>query len=190
MFYILWVTYIDIYIHKYVDDVPNLSKKEFNHLTNCDTCLKANLTKSSAGHKSLCDSITTPYQGLYIDFGFPGQICKEKDGNIIKSTHQNIEGLNGEQAYILISDGKTQMMHGDICLSKSSSLKYLESSLTEYAPECTNKWVDLDQGGKVYNNPAVKNISANLVMRSYLQVLMLPSRMVQLNAPIAQSLEV
>ena len=50
------------------------------------------------------------------------------------------------------------MLHGDTYLSKSLPLKYIESFLAEYSPECKNKWVVLDQGGKLYNNPAIKNL--------------------------------
>ena len=66
-------------LHKHVDGFPNLSKTKFNNLTKCTTCLKANLTKASPGHKSLQESLSVPYQGLYIDFGFPGCITKDKD---------------------------------------------------------------------------------------------------------------
>ena len=59
-------------IHLHVDGVTNLSNAKFDDLTKCAMCLKANLTKSPAGHKSLRDSLTRAYQGLYIDFGFPG----------------------------------------------------------------------------------------------------------------------
>ena len=66
-------------IQKHVGEVPNLSKVKFSNLIHCATCLKANLTKSPAGYHSLSDSLTTPYQGLYIDFGFPDCISKDKD---------------------------------------------------------------------------------------------------------------
>ena len=48
--------------------------------------MKANLTKSAAGHSSLRDSLTHPYQGLYIDFGFSGRISKDADGNVKESS--------------------------------------------------------------------------------------------------------
>ena len=82
-------------IHKHVDGVPYLSKVICNVLTHCVTCLKTNLTKSPAGHYSIIDLRTTPYQDLCVDFGFPGLISKEKDGKIIKSICIDIEELNG-----------------------------------------------------------------------------------------------
>ena len=75
--------------------------------------MKANLTKDATGHSSLRDSLTHPYQGLYIDFGFSGRISKDADGNVKESSRIDIEGINGEQAWILISDGKTRMLHGE-----------------------------------------------------------------------------
>ena len=47
------------------------------------------------------------------------------------------------------------MLHGDTRLTKTSPLKYLESFLTEYSPECKNKWVVMDQGDNLYINPKI-----------------------------------
>ena len=94
-------------------------------MTHCATCIKENLTKAASGNSSLCNSLKHPYQGLYIDFGFHGQISKDADGNVKESSQVDIEGINGEQAWILISDSKTRILHGDTCLTKTSPLKYL-----------------------------------------------------------------
>ena len=56
--------------HKHIEGVPNMSKFSFNDLTRCATCIKSKLTKNSPGYQSLQDSLTRPYQGLYINFGF------------------------------------------------------------------------------------------------------------------------
>ena len=71
-----------------MEGIPDLSNTKFNDLTNCATCMKANLTKAadSAGHSSLQDSLTHPYQGLYIDFGFSGRISKDAEGKVKKSS--------------------------------------------------------------------------------------------------------
>ena len=83
---------------------------------------------------------------------------KDDDGKVKESSQVDIEGINGEQAWILISDNKTRMLHGDTCLTKAYPLKYLESFLTEYFPECKNKWVVMDQGGKLYGNTKICNL--------------------------------
>ena len=90
-----------------------MSKFSFNDLTRCATCIKAKLTNNSSGHKSLRDSLPRAYQGLYIDFVFAGRRSRDEHGNITESSCTDIEGLNGEVAWILVSDGKTRMLHGD-----------------------------------------------------------------------------
>ena len=141
----------------YVDGVPNLSAFNFDDVLKCPTCLKVNLTKNF-GKKSLRDSIERQYQGLFIDFAFSGKIKRDKKGVVIKAKRKDVEGMNGETAWILISDAQTRMLHGDTRLSKSSPVKYLESFLQQYLPECKNKWVVFDQGGELYGNPYVQNL--------------------------------
>ena len=74
-----------------------MNKIKFCDLKNCDTFLKFNITKSSAGHQRFCDSLTTPYQGLYIDFRFSGQIFNNRDCKIIEEPYKYIDGFNGEK---------------------------------------------------------------------------------------------
>ena len=92
---------------------------------------------------------------MYIDFGFAGRHSRDEHGNIIDLSHTDLEGLNEEVAWILVSDGKTRILHGDTRLSKASPVAWLESFLSEYSPECKNKWVVMDQGSKLFNNPKV-----------------------------------
>ena len=66
--------------------------------------------------------------------------------------------MNGEIALILISNVQTQMLHENTRLSKSSPVKYLESFLQQYSPQCENKWVVLDQGGELYGNSEIQNL--------------------------------
>ena len=94
-------------LHKYVDGVPDMSKFEFNDIKKCATCLQAKIHKNSPGTHSLRDTVSHPYQGLYIDMGFPGKVSYDKDGNPVESTREDVEGLNGERAWILISDAQT-----------------------------------------------------------------------------------
>ena len=96
--------------------------------------------------------------------------------------------MNGETAWILISDAQTRMLHGDTCLSKPSPVKYLESFLQQYSPECKNKWVVLDQGGELYKKSEVS--SRGTVIQSILLVPILHHKMALSNAPIVQSLTV
>jgi len=72
--------------HQFVDGVPNLSKFKFDDIDGCSTCIKANLRKRSAGKRSLSESVSSPYQGLFIDFGFSGRLSYDKEGKVIPSS--------------------------------------------------------------------------------------------------------
>jgi hypothetical protein len=137
-------------IHNHVDGVPNLSSFKFDDLLKNPTCLKTNLTKSIAGKKSLCDTVTRPYQGLYNDFAFSGKISRDKNGKIIKSSRVDVEDINGETSWVLIADAFSPMLHGDVRLSKASPVKYFENFLSEYSPNVCDKWVVMNQGGELY----------------------------------------
>ena len=150
-----------------MDGIPNLSNTKFNDLTKCATCLNTNLTKAPAGHSSLLESCSHPYQGLYIDFCFPGCISKDKDIKEKGSSCADIEGLNGKQAWMLISNEKAHMLYGDSYLTKASPLTYLESFFSEYAPECKNKWVVLYQGSELYGNAKIKNLFCRFGYEAY-----------------------
>ena len=145
-------------LHKHIDGIPDLSSFKLDDVTQCATCLKSKLTKVSPGARSLREMATRPYQLLYLDYGFSGRISRDKDGNVIESSQKDIEGINGETSWLLISDGKTRMLHGDCRLSKVSPIKYLESFLQQYAPACKNKWAVMDQGGELYQSTAVRSL--------------------------------
>ena len=93
-------------VYKHVNGVPNLSRFEFDDISNCTTCTKANLCKNSLTRRSLTKMVTCPYQGLFIDFIFLGRISYDKEGKMIPSTQEDIEGINGETAWILITDAQ------------------------------------------------------------------------------------
>jgi len=145
-------------IHNHVDGVPNLSSFKLDDLSKCPTCIKTNLTKLAAGKKSLRATVTQPYQGLFIDFAFSGKISRDKNGKVIESSRVDVEGINGETSWVLIADAHSRMLHGDTRLTKASPVKYFESFLSEYSPNCRNKWVVMDQGGELYKNPRVRNL--------------------------------
>lgn len=123
-------------LHRHIDGIPDFSKFQLNKITRYTTCLKSKLTQVSPGAKCLREMATRPYQLLYINFGVSGRLSWDKDGNTIKSSREDIEGVNSETSWILISDGKTRMLHSDCYPSKILSIKYLKSFLQQYAPKC------------------------------------------------------
>jgi GAG-pre-integrase domain len=134
--------------HKHVDGVP-----QFKHmdpvLETCPTCINAKQKKEPAGPNPT-RTATVPYQGLSIDFSFSG--TKSKNPGRAK----DYVGLNGETSWILITDHATRMKHGDTRLSKAPPLQHwLRHFLQQHKPACPGKYVCLDQGGELYNNPAM-----------------------------------
>lgn len=139
--------------HKHITGVP-----QFKHLDpileTCPTCIRAKQTKEPAGPHST-RTATRPYQGLSIDFSFAGQKSKNNE------RASDFVGLNGETCWILVSDHFSRMKHGSTRVSKASPLQWLQDFLTKYSPNCSDKYVFLDQGGELYGNPAVRQIFAD-----------------------------
>ena len=103
-------------------------------------------------------SVSCPYQGLFIDMAYPGRVSRDKEGKVIESSREDIEGLSGESAWLLITDAQTKMIHGDARTSKAPPVEYLESFLEEYSPSVSNKFVVLDQGGELWGCPKIRNL--------------------------------
>jgi len=136
--------------HKYVKGVPQMNH---NHpvLDKCPTCIKAKQAKEPSGPEST-RTATVPYQGLSIDFSFAGTKSKNKE------RETDYLGLNGETSWILIYDHFSRRLHGDTRVSKASPLEWLRHFLEHHSPKIANKYVFLDQGGELYNNPKVRKI--------------------------------
>ena len=137
-----------------------MSKFKFDDIDQCATCIDVNIRKNSPGKRSLSETVSCPYQGLFVDFAFAARVSTDKEGKVIESSREDIEGFNGETAWVLITDAQTNMIHGDTRTSKASPLKYLESFLEEYSPNVSNKFVVMDQGGEFYRNPEIRNLFA------------------------------
>lgn len=133
--------------HKHITGVPKFKHLE-PILDTCPTCIRSKQTKEPAGNNTT-RTATVPYQGLSIDFSFAGTKSKNAD----RAT--DFVGFNGETCWILVSDHFTRMKHGDTRVSKATPLEWLRQFLRKHSPTCDDKYVYLDQGGELYNNPKV-----------------------------------
>ena len=133
--------------------VPKFSQ-ESDVTSICLTCIQAKQTKASPGHISTRTE-TIAHQGLSIDFSFAGQTSDNAS-----SRRKYYEGFNGETYWILITDHYTSMKYGDTRTSKASPLKWLNFSLSQYSlgDNCKDKYVHMDQGGELCNNPDARNL--------------------------------
>ena len=87
-----------------------------------------------------------------MDFSFAGMKSKNKE------REKDYLGLNGETSWILVTDHFTRRLHGDARVSKATPLAWLRHFLSTHAPRVPNKYVYVDQGGELYNNPEVKRL--------------------------------
>ena len=67
-------------------------------------------------------------------------------------------GIHDESSWILIVDHFSRRYHGDTRVSKASPIHWLRNFLETHAPHCPDKYVFLDQGGKLYANPEVRRL--------------------------------
>ena len=137
--------------HKYIDGVPNFSDTTSKVLDQCTTCIQPNISKTPPGHGTTCVA-TQPCQGLSVNFYLSGMTSDESDQKTI------YEGINGESCWIFIRDNFTGMKHGYKRNSKASPIAWISNFLKQYSPNCNYKYIHLDKGGELFNNPDVKNL--------------------------------
>ena len=76
----------------------------------------------------------------------------------------------------------TRMLHGDTRVSKASPLRHLKSFLDTCSPDCKDKWVVMDEGGELCNNPEVRSLFTSYNYQIYLQGLITHLKTDQLSA--------
>lgn len=148
------------YIHNHVDDIPNLNKIKLMILQTVLLISKIiSPTKSSAAHKVFMIHSLLLIRVYMLIFVFWVNFLRIK---MVMLSNRAMGMLNDLMVnklkfwLVMVKLECCMMIHVWV---KSSHLNYLESFLNEYAPECKNKWVVLDQS-ELYNNPTVsKNFS-------------------------------
>ena len=70
----------------------------FNDIDQCPTCIDVKLHKNTPGKRSLSVSVSRPYQEFFCDLEYPGKISYDKEGKVIESSQEDVEGFNGELA--------------------------------------------------------------------------------------------
>ena len=138
--------------HKFINGVP-----KFKHndpiLEKCSTCIRAKQSKSSGTGNTM--KATRPFQGFSVDMGYSGQTSKDNN-----RSHEYL-GLHGETCWILVKDHFTGYLIGKCQKTKASPLNWIRDTLSHFAPGQgvgENRYVHMDQGGELYNNPKVRKI--------------------------------
>ena len=58
----------------------------------------------------------------------------------------------------IVTNHFSRMKHGNTRVSKASPINWLRDFLENYAPACSGKYVFMDQGGELCNNPEVRKL--------------------------------
>ena len=72
-----------------------------------------------------------------------------------KTTH---EVINGKTLWVFITDHFTGMKHGYARVYKASPVAWIRYYFNQYSPTCNAKYIQLYQGGELFNNPYANNL--------------------------------
>ena len=140
-------------MHRFVKGMPEFTLP--NELESCPICLAAKLRKQPAGTDTTMRS-TLCNQGISIDFGFMVQRSKNS------KRQQNLVGINGETCYVLVTDHYSGWLYGRAFASKAPPIEWLNNWLANNAPNCPDKYVRMDGGGKLGKSRDVHRTFTNL----------------------------
>jgi hypothetical protein len=127
-------------MHRFVKGMPKF--KIPTELKGCPICLATKLRKAPAETATMMRA-TTCHQGLLIDFGF--MVQKSRDS----AQHSTLVGLNGDTCYVLLTDHFSGRIFGRAFATKAPPVDWINSCLASNAPQCPDKYVRMDGGGKL-----------------------------------------
>ena len=151
---------------KAIEGVPTF-KSVSSILDTCPTCIRAKQTKAqkqtiTVEHQVHKGHVSTPSDLHIAPSERNAQIkgCPSTSGMPSSNSEQRVhyEGINRETAWVLVTNHFTGMQHGDTRTSKAAPILWLKHFLAQYNPTCTDKYVYMDQGGELFNNPEIKNL--------------------------------
>jgi hypothetical protein len=139
-------------LYKCTEGIPKIDLA--SDIDKCPTCMIAKARRTA---QSTDDSrrATICNQGISVDFGF---IIHQSDNS---KRYNRYQGLNGETCYILIADHYSGTLYGKAFRTKAPPLEWLNQWLALRAPQCPNKYVRFDQGGKLSRCSAVLDLLRN-----------------------------
>jgi hypothetical protein len=102
------------------------------------------LCSAARGTGDTIKDATAPGQGISLGFGFIIQRSK------YMTHYEKLLGLNGETAYLLLADHKTDMLFGIATVGKSPTLAWLDRWLAQYRPsQVSFRYACMDGGGEL-----------------------------------------
>jgi hypothetical protein len=141
-------------LYKHVDVIPAIKLPP--GVEACDTCWSCKLRNATRGTGDTRKDNTVPGQDISLDFGFIVQRSKDM------ACFEKFMGLNGETAYLPLSDHKSDMLFGIATIGKSPPLSWLNRWLAQYRPsDVSFRYACMDGGGELSNNGEVQKLLAH-----------------------------
>jgi hypothetical protein len=141
-------------LHTHVDGI--LAINFAPDVEGCDTCWSCKLRNAARGTGDTRKDATILGQGISLDFGFIVQRSKDM------ARFEKFMGLNGETAYLLLADHKSDMLFGIATFGKAPPLSWLNRWLAQYRPsDVSFRYACMDGGGELSNNGDVQKLLAH-----------------------------
>jgi hypothetical protein len=140
-------------LHKYFDGIPAIKLPP--DIEGCDTFWTCKLRNAERGTGDTRNDATVPGQGISLDFGFIVQRSKDL------ACYEKFLGLNGETAYLLLANHKTEKLFGIATVGKAPPLSWMNRWLTQYQPsQVPFHYACMDGGDELANNGDVQKLLA------------------------------
>jgi hypothetical protein len=135
-------------LHKHVKGILNITMPL--DVDSCSTCIMSKIRRADRGSHGTRKDATIAGQEISMDWGF---IC-QRSKNLER--YERLSGLNGETAYLITTDHKTDYILGLPADGKASPLVWLKRWVAQYAPaDAPFRYCALYQGGELYHNMEV-----------------------------------
>jgi hypothetical protein len=112
--------------HKHVKGIPKIAMP--SDIDVYPTCVMSKIRRADRGSHDTRQDATIAGQRISMDWGFTCQRSK----NIER--YERLSGLNGETAYLIITDHKTDYVWGLAADSKAPPLAWINRWFAQYAP--------------------------------------------------------
>ena len=117
------------------------------------------MRRNASGHGNTRRGALKVNKLLSIDWVFIMQKYHDKERT------ERLAGINGEEAYLLISDHLTGKLWHVSSVSNKPTLNWINMCISCRTPQnLQNKYVAMDQGGEMTQNPEILSLFENMAI--------------------------
>ena len=142
-------------VHKSCDGVPRLTlRNPFHH---CDACSHGKMTKMIKDHQHEKHKATCAGERFQLDFGFVCGSCVRESS----TPDTLITSIDGNNAYLLITDGFTRHMWIFTTRWKDPPITIVDNFLDKYGLKEGNRYIRTYRGGELAGSHAFQSLVAS-----------------------------